>query len=160
MELIIPRPNVSIVSYRTDFCANGLGIVMARSTLEANVLIENVVFSNNSKNALHPSVLIADDTKFRTNIIISNCTFNYNRALKILQTSKYPDAVSERHFIEVKNCFFNHGIGAGIDIHTFDTYTEIHLGIVIDSCLFDGFKPHTVASQVVSILQVQQHKRE
>ena len=149
------------------FCVSGLGLFITETKFQVNIFIEEVVFSGNIDDLLHPSVSVIDRRTTVTNVVFSNCTFKHNGVLKIhvaRADTYYPTAPPELHVIKIEKCFFSQGADTGIDMLFFEKSLEKNytfLGAIIDSCAFDDFR---VQSHDVAILKVRHevqklHKR-
>ena len=140
-----------------DIRANGLGLVMTQNNYKLAVVIEDTIFSGNTRNMQHPAVRIyMRKTAHNINITITNSSFMHEGTFKIQQIILWSFPVV-KSVVKIENCSFSEGLDTGIDIKL-----DVEDGIpgaqqiTIDNCIFGNFKSHTVHQSAVSVLQLQQ----
>ena len=137
----------SYMCSKDEFRANGLGLVMTQTEYKVTVVVEETIFSGNTRNMQHPAVRI--NMGETVNITITNSSFKHEGrfTIRLQQASQA--------FIKIENCSFSQGLDTGIDICTEESILRALHIIKIDNCLFDNFRSHAIHQSAVSVLQVQ-----
>ena len=112
---------------------------MSQQGFTVQVYIENVTFSQNTGNALHPSVLIIDDSRASNLIQFSQCIFYREGTMRIHKIFHN----NTQHRFTIQNCSFKEGISSALEIFVIvnEVYEVVNhqQDILITNCLFSDF---------------------
>ena len=133
----------------TDFRANGLVILVVKPRFAVNIILTNVIFSENH-GSLHPSVVILGcyTSQTASKIQLVNCSFKNGESLMIelqfVDHSNYYEHSKHYKLIEIKNSSFSEGVTTSrvsicILKDPSEAFSELDFryDIVIDSCMFE-----------------------